>query len=128
MKALRKDFYMQIKKTLNRYLSIMAIVSLGVAFYAGVTSAEPDMRYTADHFYDENNMMDIRVVGKKGCTDDDINKLKEIDEIEDIAPSKTMDLIVELEDKEETLKAMSLEDDINLVTIKDGLSITANFE
>ncbi|SKA61133.1 putative ABC transport system permease protein [Eubacterium uniforme] len=120
MKALRKDFYMQIKKTLNRYLSIMAIVSLGVAFYAGVTSAEPDMRYTADHFYDENNMMDIRVVGKKGCTDDDINKLKEIDEIEDIAPSKTMDLIVELEDKEETLKAMSLEDDINLVTIKDG--------
>ena len=76
MKALRKDFYMQIKKTLNRYLSIMAIVSLGVAFYAGVTSAEPDMRYTADYFYDNNNMMDIRVVGKKGLTDEDVDKLK----------------------------------------------------
>ena len=120
MKALRKDFYMQIKKTLNRYLSIMAIVSLGVAFYAGVTSAEPDMRYTADYFYDNNNMMDIRVVGKKGVNDEVLDKLKEIDEIEDIAPLKNMDLVVELEDKEETLRAMSIDDNINLVTIKDG--------
>lgn len=129
MKALRKDFYMQIKKTLNRYLSIMAIVSLGVAFYAGVTSSEPDMRYTADYFYDNNNMMDIKVVGKKGfLTDEDVDKLKEIDEIEDIAPSKTMDLVVELEDKEETLKAMSVEEDINLVTIKDGRRPNGNGE
>ena len=120
MKALRKDFYMQIKKTLNRYLSIMAIVSLGVAFYAGVTSSEPDMRYTADYFYDNNNMMDIKVVGKSGLTDGDVDKLKEINEIEDIAPSKNMDLVVELEDKEETLRAMSIDDNINLVTIKDG--------
>lgn len=128
MKALRKDFYMQIKKTLNRYLSIMAIVSLGVAFYAGVTSAEPDMRYTADYFYDNNNMMDIRVVGKRGLTDEDVDKLKDIDEIEDIAPSKNLDLIVELEDKEETLKAMSVEDIINLVTIKEGRMPKANGE
>ena len=56
MKALRKDFYMQIRKNLNRYLSIMAIVALGVAFFAGITSSEPDMRYTADYFYDNNNI------------------------------------------------------------------------
>ena len=32
-KAQRKDFFVEIKRSLNRYLSILAIVALGVAFF-----------------------------------------------------------------------------------------------
>ena len=61
-KALRKDFYMEIYKTLHRFMSIFLIVALGVAFFSGVRSTEPDMRLSADAFYDESNMMDIRIL------------------------------------------------------------------
>ena len=33
-KALRKDFYVEVKKSLNRFISIFLIVALGVAFYS----------------------------------------------------------------------------------------------
>ena len=48
MKALRKEFYVQIKKTFGRFLSLLLIVALGVAFYAGIRSTEPDMRKSVD--------------------------------------------------------------------------------
>ena len=39
--ALAKDFFMEIKKTRNRFLSITLIAALGVAFFAGVRAAAP---------------------------------------------------------------------------------------
>ena len=44
-KALTKEFFMSIKKTYNRFISICLIVMLGTAFFAGVKAAEPDMQY-----------------------------------------------------------------------------------
>ena len=46
--ALAKDFFMEIKKTRNRFLSITLIAALGVAFFAGVRAAAPDMNMSAD--------------------------------------------------------------------------------
>ena len=34
--AINKDFFREIKYTLNRYVSILLIVALGVAFLAGI--------------------------------------------------------------------------------------------
>ena len=67
-RTLFKDFLREIGGSLNRYLSILLIVMLGVAFYAGVRSAQPDMQLSADTLYDEKNMMDIRVLGTLGLT------------------------------------------------------------
>ena len=44
-KALRKDFYMEIRKSFGRFLSIFFIVAIGTAFFSGIRAAEPDMRY-----------------------------------------------------------------------------------
>ena len=52
--ALRKDFYMEIKKSLNRFFSIFLIVALGVAFFSGVRATKPDMQMSADVFYDQS--------------------------------------------------------------------------
>ena len=52
--ALAKDFFMEIKKTRNRFLSIMLIAALGVAFFAGVRAAAPDMNMSADLLYDKS--------------------------------------------------------------------------
>lgn len=61
-KALAKEFFMSIKKTYNRFISICLIVMLGTAFFAGVKAAEPDMQESADIFFDDSKLMDIRVM------------------------------------------------------------------
>ena len=52
-KALRKDFYMEIRRSLGRFLSIFFIVAIGVAFFSGIRASEPDMRYSGDEYFDE---------------------------------------------------------------------------
>ena len=46
--ALMKDFYMEVRNSLNRFISIFFIVALGVAFFSGVRAGEPDMCYSGD--------------------------------------------------------------------------------
>ena len=46
MKPTSKDFYMEIRKSPGRFLSILFIVALGVAFFSGIRASEPDMRLT----------------------------------------------------------------------------------
>jgi hypothetical protein len=71
-KALAKEFFMSIKKTYNRFISICLIVMLGTAFFAGVKAAEPDMQESADIFFDDSKLMDIRVMSTLGLTEDDV--------------------------------------------------------
>ena len=61
-RALRKDFYMEIRKSLGRFLSIFFIVALGVSFFSGIRASEPDMRISGDAYFDEKNLMDIKVI------------------------------------------------------------------
>ena len=75
-KALKKDFKREIRKSISRFISILLIVALGVAFYSGVRSTMPAMYMTADAIYDKQNLMDIRVVGTLGLTQNDIDALK----------------------------------------------------
>ena len=80
-KAQRKDFFVEIKKSLNRYLSILFIVALGVAFFSGIRAAEPDMRLSVDALADEADFMDIRVISTMGLTDADLDGIREIEGI-----------------------------------------------
>ena len=61
---LRREF----RHSLSRFLAIFAIVALGVGFLAGLLATTPDMRYSADPYYDNPNMMDIRLVSTMGFT------------------------------------------------------------
>ena len=77
--ALFKDFFREIRLSLNRFLSIMLIVALGVAFYTGVKSSQPDMHTSADALFDEVNLMDIRIMSGLGITEDDLAALSAIE-------------------------------------------------
>ena len=61
-KALRKDFYMEIRKSFGRFLSIFFIVAIGTAFFSGIRAAEPDMRLSGDAYFDQSKLMDLQAV------------------------------------------------------------------
>ncbi len=118
--AIRKEFYMEIKKTMSRFMSLVLIVALGVAFYSGIRATEPSMNYTLDKMYDDNNFLDIRMLSQSGMTQDDIDTLKGIDCVEDVEGIYYNDFFAVTEDKKYTIKIQSLPEDISKLQLVDG--------
>lgn len=118
--ALIKDALRDIKRTISRYLSIFFITALGVAFFAGVKATCPDMKLTADNYFDDYNLMDIRLVSTMGFNDDDINEIKKTPDIDMVMPSYSMDAMVNVDKKDLVLKVLSLPDGINNVKLVSG--------
>lgn len=119
-KSLRKDFFMEIKKSSSRFISIMLIVALGVAFFAGLRSSNPAMKASADAQYDKENLMDIRVVGTLGLTETDLNKIREIDGVKEAEGSFTTDFICHVNSKEVVTKVISMPQSINDIKCTEG--------
>ncbi len=119
-KALFKDFLMEVKLSRNRFLSIVLIVALGVAFFSGLRAAEPDMKITADNYYDETNLSDIRILSTLGLTDEDVTYIASVDGIKEVEPSYSLDALMETEDTELVVKLISATNTINKVNILEG--------
>ena len=99
-KAQRIDFIREIKKSLNRYLSILFIVALGVAFFSGIRSAEPDMRISVDAMADSANFMDIRVLSTMGLTEEDVEAIRQIPGITAAEGEYSLDALWKNDDNE----------------------------
>lgn len=106
--TLWKDTIREIKGSFGRFVSIMMIVAIGVAFFAGVKASIPDMKYTADQYYDDYHLMDIRVLSTFGLTDGDVEAIREIDGIEGVFPTYTMDVLAYEDTKQLVLKVHAL--------------------
>lgn len=98
-RALIKEILRSIKRSLSRFISIIAIVALGTCFFAGINAVSPDMRATADKYFNEKKLMDINVVSTIGLTDSDAWEISGIDGVEAVMPSKTVDALVSIDGK-----------------------------
>lgn len=78
-KALWKDTFREIPKSIMRFLAILIIIFLGVGFFVGISATSPDMMITLDNYFDEQNLMDIRVQSTYGLTEEDIDDLHTLD-------------------------------------------------
>ena len=106
--ALIKDILREIRKSLGRFLSILLIVALGVAFFAGVRASVPDMKYTADAYFDEYNMQDIQLLSTVGFTDEDVEAIRQIDGVEGVHATYSMDAVTTKGSKQITLKVLTM--------------------
>ncbi|HIT88907.1 MAG TPA: ABC transporter permease [Candidatus Merdenecus merdavium] len=119
-RALRKEFWMEIKKSRNRFLSIFLIVALGVAFYSGVRATDPDMKLSADSFYDSTNLMDIRILSSLGLTEDDVEAIRQVNGVKEVMPSYFVDALYEAPEQEMVIHVMSNPDEINKIQVAEG--------
>lgn len=120
MKPTSKDFYMEIRKSPGRFLSILFIVALGVAFFSGIRASEPDMRLTGDAYFDESNLMDIKALSTYGVTQDDVNAISKIDGVEHAEGAYSADFMQIVDKKQKVLHVISLQDEMNQVKLSDG--------
>ena len=120
MKPTHKDFYMEIRKSPGRFLSILFIVALGVAFFSGIRASEPDMRLTGDTYFDESNLMDIKTLSTYGVTQDDVDAILKIDGVEHAEGAYSADFMQIVDKKQKVLHVISLQDEMNQVKLSDG--------
>ena len=119
-RSTRKDFYMEIRKSSGRFISILFIVALGVAFFSGIRSSEPSMRITGDAYFDGANLFDIKTVSTLGITKDDIRALQEVDNVAKAEGSYSADFLSNTEDEQYVLHVMALQKDMNEAAVTDG--------
>ena len=109
-KALFKDSVKEIKNTYKRFISILLMAFLGVGFFAGMRAASPDMVDTIDQYYKESQVYDIQILSTLGLTNDDIEAISKIDNIETIVGTYEIEGKMEIENKEIITKIMCIEE------------------
>jgi len=122
MRAYRKDIVRSIIKGRKRFFALLLITALGVCMFGGIKAGCDDLRYSADVFFDEQNLYDISIVSTLGLTDDDIETVAKMEGIEDVEGTYTEDVYTDLDDgsrKQATVKMLS-EKDINIPYLLDG--------
>lgn len=96
VKTLTKQSFLSIKKTFKRFLSILAIVLLGVGFFTGIRQTSPNMEESVDEYFKKQNVYDINLISTWGITKDEINILKE--KGYDVEPSYSIDALIRIDD------------------------------
>lgn len=124
--ALLKDSIKEIKNTYKRFLSILVMAFLGVGFFAGMRAASPDMVDTIDQYYKESQVYDIKILSTLGLTNDDIDALSEIDEIENTVGTYETEGKIEIDNKEIITKIMSVEKLNKPILLQGNLPKTQN--
>ena len=118
-KALLKDNLKEIKNTYKRFISILLMAFLGVGFFAGIRASSPDMVDTIDNYYKEQNVYDIQVISTLGLTNDDIDAISKIEEVEKVIGEYETDGEVEIDNKEIVTKVIGV-DEINKPKLLEG--------
>ncbi|MBT2732547.1 FtsX-like permease family protein [Carnobacterium sp. ISL-102] len=108
-------------KSKTRFLSIFVIITLGVAFFAGIKATGPDMIDTADHYYKKTNLMDTKVVATYGLNEDDQTVLESIEGAA-VSMSYSQDVVFEKNSLVAKLMSYSLNEEKaqNKFVIKSG--------
>lgn len=108
--SLLKDTIREIKGSFGRFFSIMMIVAIGVAFYAGVKASIPDMKYTADQYFDDYHLMDIRLLSTYGFNAQDVEAIAQSEGIEGVFATNTVDALTNIDMTQMVLKVHALGD------------------
>ena len=124
-----KNITRELAANRSRMLALAAIVMLGAAMLTGLLGIAPDMRYSADRYWDEERLMDLRVVSTLGLTDGDIALIADADGVSGAMPIRSVDCLALNEDGDGlVIRAQSLPADLsagnadylNRLTLREG--------
>ncbi len=113
---LSTDALREIRGTFNRYVSILVLAALAVAFLSGLRTTAPDMQYTADNYYDRTHLMDGYVLSTLGLTDGDLEALAGAQGVQTVEGCRDLDAVA----VDRIVSVRSLPQRLNLLEVKEG--------
>ena len=120
-RGMRKTTIREIKGSLGRYLAILAIVGLGVGFFAGLRACQPDMMATGGKYLTEQKFYDFRFLSTLGFTEEDVAAFAALEGVSAAQGGVFTDFLTEIEEGLETVvKAHSITEDVNILKLSAG--------
>ena len=116
------DALREIRNTFSRFLSLLVLSALAVCFLAGLRATAPDMKKSADLYFDQQNLMDLHVLSTLGLTDKDAEALAQQPGVASVERAYTVDAVVHLTDNDYIVKVLSFTEDpgINAPRLVEG--------
>lgn len=118
--AWRKNNRRELTKTLGRYLAILAIIALGVGFFAGLMVTQTAMLRTLDAYIARTELYDYRLLSTLGITGEDEAYFASLEGISVAEGSNSVDFSGEVDGREMTVRAITLTERINAPELTDG--------
>ena len=107
LKAKNRDTLREIRFSLSRFFSMLAIIALGSAFFSGLKSTCPDMKETAHSYFKNTNLMDLKFMSTIGISAKDISAINSINGVSGVMPNYSKDFFVQIDDENLVVKAIS---------------------
>lgn len=109
-----------IKGSLGRYISILAIIALGVGFFSGLKSSMPAMRSTADSYLRSQRMYDFRLMSTLGFTQEDEDAFAALDGVAYAEAGYFMDAMIHFGRTDAPFQLMSLSERVCVPLLMSG--------
>ena len=116
MRLLLKNTFKKINNSIGRFLSIMFIIALGISIFIGLRESTAGMLYTADNYFDENNLMDFKVISTYGLNNDDVKSLEKLTNADKVISTYSVDVI----SNGASIRIHAIESDVNNVILVEG--------
>ena len=110
------DFIREVRHTYSRFLSILLLSALAVAFLVGLRATAPDMEYTADNYYDSHHLMDGYVMSTMGLTQEDLQALAQADGVDQVEGAWSVDATA----VDSIVSMRSMPENLNLLNVVEG--------
>lgn len=126
--ALFKDTAREIKRSFGRFMAVFLIVMLGCGFFAGIKATMPDMVDMAEDYFNENALMDMKLVSNIGIKSKDVEAVKKASHVSGAMAAYSKDVFYLYENRNIVLKMMSYNDrlaedsdnDLNRLSLSEG--------
>lgn len=122
-KKLILNTFRSVKNTKSRFIAIMAIIAIGSGFFAGVKSASPSMKMSADSYLREQGLADLHLMSELGFDDEDVSAVSGTVEADELYAGYSADLMMSGAGEGDcVVKVYSYnpESGINLPYVKEG--------
>lgn len=115
-----RQLFRDIRASFGRFFAIMAIIALGVGFFAGLTGTKDAMIATGDVYLRDHAMFDFRLISTLGITDDNVKEL-ERESGYTVRGAYSADIVSDAGSSgDAVMRIHSLTDGVNLPALKFG--------
>lgn len=117
----QKDTFRLVKKTFNRFFTLVCIVMIGVAFMMGLLATPVIQRKSVDDYYKGQNLQDIQLYSSYGFCDEDIDEIKKLEIVDKVYASKMVDAYIRYEDGSSGVaRYREIDSDVNKFKLIEG--------
>lgn len=117
---MRRLLFREIRRNPGRFFAIMAIIALGVGFFAGLKVTETAMLKTGQDYLEEQKFYHFRLLSTLGLTQEDADAFAQTDGVAVAEGTVSADVLVDSKDGDTAMKLLSLPEQVDLPNLVSG--------